>query len=713
MATQSSTGPLSTGAPKRRPMDWRNYLIALALGAVFVLLTTLTLAVTWPSTGQFELRVGDVSPTDIRAPRYIAFISESLTEEARQEAVNRSPDIFEPLPRVRGDQVRRSRAVLDLIETVRRSEEPESAKLARLQAIPDVPLDQATWQGILTLDDEAWGRVKAQVPTGLNMVLLNQIRDTQLDSARRLVPGYIDLIAAEEAQAAVALVQALMRPNMVMDKERTEEARQLARNSVVPITSTYEQNEIIVRQGDVITVQHIEALIALGLNQPQQNWSLWVRSLVIAGLLALIFGIYLLRFAPRHLIHPRRLALLVALLGAFLFLAKLMVPGQSWLPYVFPLPALIMLLNPLLGVALAFLVSVYFGVIIAELTAGLVPVLVYSAVCPLVGALILGKADRTGGFVRAGVAVSLASLAVLVAFNLPFADKGLAGIGQLLAAAVVNGGLAASITLIGFYLLGAIFDIATPLRLVELARPNHPLMRDLIMKAPGTYHHSLIVGNMAEQAAEAVGGDAFLTRVGAYYHDIGKIARPYFFAENRLEGTSPHDQLDPWSSAQIIISHVRDGLEMGRRHKLPHRVLDFIAEHQGTGLVRYFYHEAQQTTDPAQVNEKDFRYPGPRPQSKETAILMLADGCESAVRAARPDTKDAIDEIVRKIINQRVMEGELSESDLTLRDLETIHQVFVRSLQGVHHPRITYPEPQTGAPLLPADEPPQRSPVAG
>lgn len=713
MTAQPSAGPLSTDERKRRLMDWRSYLIALAYGIVFVLLTTLTLAMTWPSTGQFELNVGDVSPTDIRSPRYIAFISESLTEEARQEAANRAPDIFVPLPGVRGDQVRRSHAVLELIENVRNSEDSESAKLARLQAIPEVSLDQATWQGILALDDEAWQRVKAQVPTGLNMVLLNQIRDTQLESARRLVPGYIDLMAAEEAQAAVVLVQALMRPNMTLDVERTEESRQLARNSVVPITNAYEQNEIIVRQGDVITAQHMEVLRALGLNQPQQNWSLWARSLVIALLLAVVFGIYLLRVAPSHLLHPRRLGLLVALLGVFLFLAKLMVPGQTWLPYVFPLPALIMLLNPLLGVALAFLVSVYFGVVIAELAAGSVPVLVYSAICPLIGALVLGKADRTAWFVRAGAAVSLASLAVLIAFNLPSGPNDMAGLGQLAAAAVVNGGLAASITLIGFYLLGAIFDIATPLRLVELARPNHPLMRDLIMKAPGTYHHSLIVGNMAEQAAEAVGGDAFLTRIGAYYHDIGKIARPYFFAENRLEGTSPHDQLDPWSSAQIIINHVRDGLEIGRRHKLPRRVLDFIAEHQGTGLVRYFYHEAQQVTDPTQVDEKDFRYPGPRPQSKETAILMLADGCESAVRAARSDSKETIDEVVRKIINQRLMEGELSESDLTLRDLDTIRQIFVRSLQGVHHPRITYPELPSAPPTTPADEPQQGSPVAG
>ena len=214
-----------------------------------------------------------------------------------------------------------------------------------------------------------------------------------------------------------------------------------------------------------------------------------------------------------------------------------------------------------------------------------------------------------------------------------------------------------------------------------------------MMKTPGTYHHSLLVGNLAEQAAEAIGADAFLTRVGAYYHDVGKMNRPYFFVENWLEGgENPHDQLDPWSSTQIIINHVKDGLELARRHKLPRRIQDFISEHHGATLVRYFYHEAQKLAGEGQeIDPEDFRYPGPKPQSKETAILMLADSCESATRSIHPESRSAIDEIVRKIINQRLIDGELSDSDLTLRDLEAVRQIFVRSLHGVHHPRVKYP----------------------
>lgn len=707
MASTPSGGPISAGQIKPRPISWRNRLSALISGGVFILLTTVALAVQWPLAGRFDLAAGDVAPADILAPRYIAFISDSLTEEARQQAERRVADVYEPQRRARTDQVRRAREVLDIINQVRAdAEASEAGKLAALQAIPDGELTDQEWQRILALDDEGWERVQQQVPSALNVIMLGEIRESQLAAAQRRVPSYIDLEEEDEAQAAIDLVQILLRPNTFINTERTEALRQEARNQVLPQTVNYEENEIIVRQGDIVTQQHVEVLEALGLNQPSWNWWQVLQALLLAALLAAIFGLYLLRYAPALLEQPRRLALLVALLGGFLFLGVFMLPNHTLLPYIFPLAALIMLVNPLLGVPLAFLVVAYFGVIVAYLTEGAVPLIVYSVVGPLVGALVLGRADRTSSFVRAGGAVVLANVAVVTAFNLPLGEQDLTGYLQLLAVGVVNGGLAASITLIGFYLLGAIFDIATPLRLMELARPNHPLLRDLIMKAPGTYHHSLLVSNLSEQAAEAVGADAFLTRVGAYYHDIGKMTRPYFFVENRLEGTSPHDQLDPWSSAQIIISHIRDGLEMARRYKLPRRVRDFIAEHQGTGLVRYFYHEAQKVAGDEPVNEKDFRYPGPRPQSKETAILMLADSCESAVRAEHPETRDGVDEIVSKIMNQKLIEGELSDSDLTLRDLETIREVFVRSLQGVHHPRIKYPEMKVQPQLTSADEPP-------
>jgi putative nucleotidyltransferase with HDIG domain len=231
------------------------------------------------------------------------------------------------------------------------------------------------------------------------------------------------------------------------------------------------------------------------------------------------------------------------------------------------------------------------------------------------------------------------------------------------------------------------------MRLIELSRPDHPLLQRLLREAPGTYHHSLMVANLAEQAAERIGADALLIRVGAYYHDVGKTARPYFFTENQFEGVNPHDHLDPHTSAEVIIDHVTYGLELARRYRLPRRVRAFIPEHHGTNRASFLYDKALQLVgDGALIDENDFRYSGSKPQSKETALVMLADGCEAAVRSMRPTSAEELAEVVNRIIDQRVADGQLNECDLTLRDLEITRETFISALKGAFHPRIRYPQ---------------------
>ena len=220
------------------------------------------------------------------------------------------------------------------------------------------------------------------------------------------------------------------------------------------------------------------------------------------------------------------------------------------------------------------------------------------------------------------------------------------------------------------------------------------MLRQLLLKSPGTYHHTIVVSNLAERAAAAIGADAFLSRVGAYYHDIGKTVRPYFFTENIADGTSPHDKLDPDTSAQIIISHVKEGLDLADKYHLPPRIRDFIREHHGRSLVKYFYIQAQQQADEETVvNADDFRYAGPSPRSKETAIMLLADTCEAAVRSIRPGSRAELKDLIDRLIDERIAEGELDDSNLTFKEVQTIKEVFMRVLEGVHHPRISYPEP--------------------
>jgi putative nucleotidyltransferase with HDIG domain len=725
-AMNSNAAPLFPDATARPARSVRSWLLLLVLGAIFVAGTTLALVIQWPVMGQYTLRVGDVSPSDIRSPQLIEYLSEVQTEEARVQAERRVADIYEPAHRVRSEQLARAKEIVALIKATRADEAATAEqKLQTLSSLPDVQLEAEEWQTLLALNEEGWLRVADEVPTVLSFVLLSEIRDSQLAAIRRQVPSFVDLVDENEARVAIALVRSLTKPNTIFNEERTLALRAEARAAVTPQIERYEEGEIIIRTGDLVTARHIEVLQALGLNQPGWDWWRLVTAIIIATVLAAIFGLYAFTRGAPEAVRLKNMGLLVALLLAFLLLAKFMIPGRTVLPYLFPLAAAAMLVGALLSLPMAILSVVYFGVMIAYLNGGQVDLVVYCMLTALIGALVLHKGERINTFVVAGAAVSGASVALLLAFNLPFGRIDLTGVIQLALAGLANGAVAASITLIGFYLLGAIFDIATPLRLMELARPNHPLLRELVTKAPGTYHHSLLVSNLAEQAAEAIGADAFLTRVGAYYHDVGKINRPYFFVENRMQGIDPHSQLDPWSSARIIINHVKDGDELARRHKLPHRVRDFILEHQGAGLVRVFYHEAQKTAAPDPVDEKDFRYPGPKPSSRETALVMLADSCESAVRAVRPETQAGIDELVRKIINQKLIEGELSQSPLTLTDLETTRRIFVQSLQGAHHPRIAYPEavaakmPTTGdaeprspqIPEPPSDESPHTQPA--
>jgi putative nucleotidyltransferase with HDIG domain len=332
-----------------------------------------------------------------------------------------------------------------------------------------------------------------------------------------------------------------------------------------------------------------------------------------------------------------------------------------------------------------------FSAVVGFMADGSLELTIYALVGGLIASLSLSKLEKLNAFLWAGVFVALANLAVILVFRLPKRDYDTVQLLTLAGFSFLNGGLSASLTLAGFYLLGTLFDITTSLQLMELARPTHPLLRELLLKAPGTYHHSILVSNMAEEAAGRIGADPLLARVGAYYHDVGKIARPYFFVDNQVEGVNVHERLDPRTSAQIVISHVKDGLELAKKYRLPSKVRDFIPQHQGTALATYFYHQAREI-EGDEVNQEDFRYPGPKPQTKETAIVMLADSCEAAVRGERPDSREGIEELVHKIIDGKVLDGQLDECDLTLHDLHEIRSAFVSILQGVFHPRIKYPE---------------------
>lgn len=693
---QDSGGePASLRAGRR----WWVWLRLILLGLMLSAVTGVVMALPLLPTGRVVLDEGDIAPETIRAPGAVSYDSAILRAEAQEQAVSGVEPIYtRPDPELARQQLDRTRQVLDYLGSVRADPLASSAqKRGWILAVSELDdMSSETLDMFLSLSDASWDRVQLETLAVIDQAMRREIREGHLADALEEVPALVSLdLSDDETAITIALARQFLIPNSFLNSVATAEARARARERAasVPAPRTYEAGQVIVREGERVSALHIEALDQFGLRQPQVKWIDVTSAGLLAVLMTLLLCFYLARFQPDVLWEGQPLLLLVILVALSVLAAGLMVPGGMVLRYLAPSPALSMLasatLGPHAGVATAFFLGGVVGVIADhswEMT-------LYTCFGGLVAVLTLRRVERIGSLFRAGAFVALLHGVVISVFQLSQEGIQPADFLVTLASGMGNGGVAASLALGGLFLVGPLFDITTTMRLIELSRPDHPLLQRLLREAPATYHHSLLVANLAEQAAEGIKADALLTRVGAYYHDVGKIARPYFFTENQASGINPHDRLDPRTSADVIIDHVRDGLELARRYRLPRRVRAFIPEHHGTNRASFLYRKAVQLAgDEALVDEKEFRYPGPKPQSKETALVMLADGCEAAVRSMRPSSADEVAEAVNLVISQRVSDGQLSECDLTLRDLDIVRAAFISSLKGVFHPRVQYPQ---------------------
>lgn len=678
-------------------LDWAIKIIFLLCVSIMMIFI---LSWRFPRASQFQLEPGQVSPSNIVAPTTIVYESVIETQRARiraAQAVDQQYDI--PEGRIRRQQVDRSREILEFISTVRHDiyATPE-LQTDYLSAIPDLNLRQEVILEILNASDEQWADVVTEVPLTLGRVMREEIRDNEnaVALARRRVQTLTDSNLSETtSEIVVDLVRNLIRPNSFLNEERTEKLRKEAFDDIPAQLVRYEQGEMILRAGDIVTEESVEALEQIGILQGEWNW--WVVGRAFFFTIVLVTAVIgaLSRLYPLALQSNQIAALLTLAAIVWLLLAKFMIIAHDWLPYLYPLATLGMLIAVLVNIRVGLIYTIAFTFIVLYLgTPNTFLATILGCLGSLFGALILGRAERLAAFLWSGFAIALSNLFIFAAFRAPFQELTTSQLSQIILVMSLNGGLSASIALIGYFFLGNVFGITTSLQLTELSRPTHPLLRQLVLKSPGTYNHTIIVSNLAERAAAAIGADALLTRVGAYYHDIGKSVRPYFFIENKADGAkNSHDKLDPLTSAQIIISHVADGLDLAQKYRLPTRLQDFIREHHGKTYVQYFYNQALKAAREDEiVNESQFRYPGPSPKSKETAILALADTCESAIRAIKPATRTDMANLINKLIDDRVASGDLNECDLTFKELQTVKDIFVQVLQGVHHPRIVYPD---------------------
>jgi hypothetical protein len=655
-------------------------LLWLAWGLAFLL----------PSAGSLRTTIGEASRRDIKAPTQITYISEVETEAARQEAATRISDVYVADTALAANQIQLLRETLAEIEELR--SEPALAALEQPE-LAHIALSEMDWGNILALSEHSWDLVARESERVLGLIMRDEIRASDLPRARRdVLRLMLATLTTPERDAVSALVSDLIVVNMVVDQERTEVRRAEARAAVTPVVRTIRAGESVVREGEIVSAVTYERLEILGLLEQGPEWQQVAAELGFALVVVAILIFYVARVDPLLMGRPRRQLLLALTLVIAGIAARALLPGHTLLPYLFPGAAAAMLVVLFMNIQYATLISVAISFAVGLSAGGSLELAIYMLLGSLVGALALMRTEQLSAFVPATGYLAAVNIASLLLFRISSGNYDLLGLLQLTGAGLANAVLSSSLCLVAYAFTGRLFGITTSLQLMDLSRPTHPLFRQLLIKAPGTYHHSILISNMAERAAEAIGADILLTRVGSYYHDIGKTLRPHFFSENQADGQNPHDKLDPQTSAEIVIGHTIEGLELARRYRLPDKVRAFIAEHHGTTLVTYFYRKAGQAAEDHEVEEAAFRYPGPKPQSCETAILMLADAVEAWVRADRPATEPEMERVIRQVINDRLIGGQLDETELTLKDLDHIRQAFVSVLKGLYHPRIQYPE---------------------
>jgi putative nucleotidyltransferase with HDIG domain len=655
------------------------------------------------------LKVGDVAPRAIQAPSDLEYVSQVRTAEMRDIAEKAVQPVYtNPDPNIARQQIDRLSATLQHISLIRLDNTMTTAqRQSALASLSDITLSGDNIQQILNMSDIRWNAIQQEALRVLEEVMRGPIRTDTLDSVKSNIPSLVSLTLSEQdANLTADLVSAFVIPNSQYSADLTAAAQKAARDSVAPVVQSYKAGETIVASGEIITPSDMEALEQFGLIRTNQTVEAYLGTAAVTLLAAALLGLY---FAARQrnafLSEPRSLLILAYFFLIFVVGARLIIPNRAIVPYAYPLPALGLLLATLFGTETSMVLSFAACLLAAYGLPNTLELMTFYLLATLCGVLTLGSARRFWAFFRSGLAIGGAGTAAILAYRLPSAALDWVGLATLAGAAMLNGIASASLALLLQYLLAQFLGLPTALQLIEISRPDFPLLQLFLRKAPGTYQHSLQVANLAEQAAEKIGADPLLTRVGALFHDIGKAADAPFFIENQAPGNiNTHTDITPEEAAEKIIGHVHAGIKLAHKHRLPRRIDDFILEHHGTMLTRYQYNQALEKAggDTSKVDIEKFRYPGPRPRSRETALLMLADSVEARARAEAPETEDDLRAVVVSVIERAQKEGQLDNTQLTLRDLSLITDSFVATLRGTYHPRIQYPSaepPSASAPI--------------
>ncbi|MEH7334031.1 HD family phosphohydrolase [Neobacillus drentensis] len=631
----------------------------------------------------------------------------ALKKEYTQNRVDLITSIFQSAievdDEVKDEMKKQEAAATD--EQPANSEPSVEEKVTRLKGklTPNVTKDLSdqVFSALVQAGHDELSIAKDLTVTAINNVMNNRISADDVENAKKRVEEELKFSALNDnlRLAAIELGRYAVIQNEFYDPVATEELRQQAAESVEPVKIL--QGQIIVEEGELINQDIYRQLKLVGLINNEKSFKPYIGLMVLIAIIlsGIYYYFYQMKIAPDKRQTYLLLYGMIFTLSIFILkiISMLQVYNYSWIGYLFPAAMGGMLIKILIDEKLAILMAIIFAVcgsiLFNEGVTGSLnfSVGIYILFSALAGILFLTNQNQRSKILQAGSFAAIVNLLTILA--LMYIPNGrFTGLeyGYYFITALISGIGSAVLTIGLLPFFETSFGILSTMRLIELSNPNHPLLRKILMEAPGTYHHSVMVANLSESACEAIGANGLLARVGSYYHDIGKTKRPNFFIENQMHHDNPHDRLPPEKSAQIIIAHVIDGSNILRKYHMPKELIDIAEQHHGTTLLKFFYHKANQNGE--EIKEEEFRYPGPKAQTKESAVVGIADSVEAAVRSLSQPTPEIIESLVKKIVADRLQDGQLNECDITMKEIEIVSHTLCETLKGIFHSRIEYPE---------------------
>ena len=555
---------------------------------------------------------------------------------------------------------------------------------------------------LLLLDNESLINLRDSLTASIRDIMSKPIRSEQVANAKneieRRIRGNLE-IPESVLPTAVLIGRYSINENETLNEELTEARIEQARASIEPTRIL--QGQVIVQEGQIIDREVFRQLKLLGMLTNQSSMKPILGLILFISLCMWLLHIQMTKWRTSK--EERQRALLVVMLILIMSVIGMKLISlvsdnfDVSIAFLFPTalaPMLVRsLINERFAVLMAFLTAAIAGLVFQEGYSVVLQmeIALYLLFGGLAGLYVIQGAEKRSHLLQTSLSVAVVNF-VFMAFYLLMTQSDY-GVSELLfygIAAITSGLLSGALTIGMLPFFESAFGLISTMKLIELSNPNHPLLKKILTETPGTYHHSVMVANLADAACESIGADGLLARVGCYYHDIGKTKRPGFFIENQMSHANPHDSLPPETSRDIILSHGSDGAKLLQKYKMPKEIIDIAEQHHGTSLLKYFYYKAKE--EGQSVNERDYRYAGPKPQKKETAIISIADSVEAAVRSMKHPTAEKIQEIVHSIIKDRLHDGQFDECDLTLKELKTVERVLCETLNGIFHSRIEYPQ---------------------